>query len=177
MLTIAQVTTVEHVKEYTPNVIEPSFGLGRIMYALIEHAWWQREGDEQRQVLSFPPGIAPIKCLIAPLSSNDSFTPVVRDIAHQLRVQGISCRIDDSSSSIGRRYARNDELGTPFAITVDFDTLKDNTVTLRARDSTHQVRAPISDILAALKELVAERKSWDEYQALFGLVAVDLNEK
>jgi glycyl-tRNA synthetase len=69
------------VIEYTPNVIEPSFGIGRILYSLLEHVWWVREGDESRNVLSFPPLIAPIKCLLVPLSSNLSFKPAIQDIS------------------------------------------------------------------------------------------------
>jgi hypothetical protein len=133
------------VREYTPNVIEPSFGLGRIMYSLLEHVWWFREGDEQRSVLSFPAVVAPTKALILPISNNDDFSPFVKQISNSLRRKGVSNKVDESSASIGKRYARSDEIGTPFAVTVDFQTLSDKTVTLRERDSLKQIRESVSD--------------------------------
>merc|ERR1712187_177009 len=73
IITIEKRTRVENVREYTPNVIEPSFGIGRILYSLMEHVYWYREGDEARGLLSFPPVIAPTKVLLVPLSSNPAF--------------------------------------------------------------------------------------------------------
>ena len=94
-------------------------------------------------MLSFPAAVAPIKALVLPISSSRDFTPFLSQITNALRERGVSNRLDDSSASIGRRYARNDELGTPFAITVDFQTVKDSTVTLRERDSLKQIREPV----------------------------------
>ncbi|KAI9494530.1 glycyl-tRNA synthetase [Zychaea mexicana] len=145
-------TITEHVREYTPNVIEPSFGIGRILYSLLEHSWWVREDDEARNVLSFPPLVAPFKCCILPLSGNAEFEPFVKKYSRALRQNGVSTRTDDSKASIGRRYSRNDELGIPYAITVDFQTVQDNTVTLRYRDSTKQIRDSFENILKIFKE-------------------------
>lgn len=78
---------------------------------------------------------------------------------------GISNRIDDSSATIGKRYSRNDELGTPLGITVDFQTVQDKTVTLRDRDSTKQVRAEIDSILAAIRSVVEGNKVWKDIEA------------
>ncbi|PNY28745.1 glycine-tRNA ligase [Tolypocladium capitatum] len=156
---------VENTREFTPNVIEPSFGIGRILYSLIEHNFWTRGsdgGDEARGVLSFPPTVAPTKVLIVPLSSNAQFKPILKKLSQQLRSLGVSSRVDDSSASIGKRYSRNDELGTPLGITVDFQTLQDSTITLRDRDSTTQVRAEEGKILEAIKSLVDGSKSWDK---------------
>ncbi|QPH01906.1 Glycine--tRNA ligase 1, mitochondrial [Epichloe festucae Fl1] len=156
---------VENTREFTPNVIEPSFGIGRILYSLIEHNFWTRGsdgGDEARGVLSFPPTVAPTKVLIVPLSSNAQFRPHIKKLSQQLRSMGISNRIDDSSASIGKRYSRNDELGTPLGITVDFQTLQDGSVTLRDRDSTTQVRAEESKIIDAIKALVGGSKNWEK---------------
>ncbi|KAB5558208.1 hypothetical protein GE09DRAFT_963690 [Coniochaeta sp. 2T2.1] len=157
----------ENIREYTPNVIEPSFGIGRILYSLIEHNYWTRGtegGDEARGVLSFPPTVAPTKVLIVPLSSNPNFAPHVRALTQKLRSAGISSRVDDSSASIGKRYSRNDELGTPLGITVDFQTVQDQTVTLRDRDSTRQVRAEADKIIAAVHELVDGKKTWEDIE-------------
>ncbi|RCI01834.1 Glycine--tRNA ligase 1, mitochondrial [Rhizopus stolonifer] len=147
-------TVTEHVREYTPNVIEPSFGIGRILYSLLEHSWWVREDDEARNVLSFPPVVAPFKCCLLPLSGNAVFEPFVRKYSRALRQAGVSLRTDDSKASIGRRYARNDELGIPFAITIDFETVENDTVTLRERDSTNQIRDSFENILKKLVEAV-----------------------
>ncbi|EFY90791.1 glycyl-tRNA synthetase 1 [Metarhizium acridum CQMa 102] len=156
---------IENTREFTPNVIEPSFGIGRILYSLIEHNFWTRGsdgGDEARGVLSFPPTVAPTKVLIVPLSNNTQFRPIIKKLSQQLRLAGISSRIDDSSASIGKRYSRNDELGTPLGITVDFQTLQDSTITLRDRDSTAQVRAEEFKILDAIKALVDGSKNWEK---------------
>ncbi|KAI9840545.1 MAG: Glycine--tRNA ligase 1, mitochondrial [Thelocarpon superellum] len=161
LISIVQRVRVENIREYTPNVIEPSFGIGRILYCLLEHVYWHRAGDEARGVLSFPPGVAPTKVLIVPLSTHPSFAPFVKKLSLRLRVSGISYRVDDSSASIGKRYSRNDELGTALGITVDFDSVKDNTFTLRDRDSTKQVRASMDEITAAIKSLVDGTETWD----------------
>lgn len=103
--------------------------------------------------------------LLVPLSSNAQFKPEVRKLSQKLRAMGISSRVDDSSASIGKRYSRNDELGTPLGITVDFQTLQDQTITLRDRDSTTQVRADEGRILEAIKSLVDGSKDWKAVQA------------
>lgn len=80
----------------------------------------------------------------------------------KLRRMGVANRVDDSSASIGKRYARNDELGTPFGITIDFQSVKDNTFTLRDRDTTKQVRASEDEILQAVKSLVDGEETWED---------------
>ncbi|MCJ1371518.1 Glycine--tRNA ligase 1, mitochondrial [Loxospora ochrophaea] len=172
LIKIEKRTRVEHTREYTPNVIEPSFGIGRILYSLVEHVYWSREGDEARgvttwdayqfdKVLSFPPPVAPTKVLLVPLSNHIDFKPLVKHLSQKLRQLGISNRVDDSSASIGKRYSRNDELGTPLGITVDFQSLKDNTFTLRDRDTTKQVRSDEDTICSAIKSLVEGHKTWE----------------
>ncbi|KAJ3296407.1 Glycine--tRNA ligase 1, mitochondrial [Borealophlyctis nickersoniae] len=150
------------IREYIPNVIEPSFGIGRILYQLLEHSYYVREGDEQRAVFKFPPVIAPNKVLVLPISSSNEFTPFIKTVVTALRRQAVPNKVDDSGTSIGRRYARNDELGTPFAVTVDFQTVKDQTITLRERDSCSQIRATIPEVVGVVKDLVEERTSWAE---------------
>jgi len=104
LLTIEKRTRVENVREYVPNVIEPSFGIGRILYSLIEHNYWTRPGDESRGVISFPPLVAPTKVLIVPLSNHESFGPLTKRLGQKLRSLGISNKVDDSGASIGKRY-------------------------------------------------------------------------
>ncbi|CAI9635163.1 unnamed protein product [Alternaria alternata] len=165
LITIEKRTRVETMREYTPNVIEPSFGIGRIFYALCEHVYWTREQDEARAVLSFPPAVAPTKVLIVPLSSNPDFDPFVRKLKDKLRKLGISNRVDASGASIGKRYARNDELGTPLGITIDFQSVKDNTFTLRDRDTTEQVRSSLDEIAQAISNIVKGEETWSDVAA------------
>jgi len=153
-------TIKESVRNFIPNVIEPSFGIGRIFYALLEHAFWAREEDKERGVLSLPPLVAPFKVLIVPISSNEQLSPIARDISKKLRSYGIASRIDDSSATIGRRYARNDELGTPFACTIDFASVSKGTITLRERDTTSQRIGSIDEVLDVITNLCHGRLDW-----------------
>jgi len=152
-------------REYIPNVIEPSFGIGRILYSLMEHAYWTREGDAARSVMSFKPTVAPIKVLVVPLQKDARFAPVVESLEEQLDDRGISYDTDSSGVSIGKRYSRNDELGIPCGITVDYQSLEDGTFTLRDRDTTKQVRAKSEDILDAVEKMVQGRWTWADVQA------------
>lgn len=159
---IEQRTKTEHVREYTPNVIEPSFGIGRIIYSIFEHCYWSRPEDAARAVLSFPPLVAPSKVLLVPLSNHKDLAPVTAEISKLLRREKIPFKVDDSGVSIGKRYARNDELGTPFGVTIDFESIKDGSVTLRERDSTKQVRGSAADIIKAIREITYNGASWDQ---------------
>lgn len=122
-------TVVE--SKYTPSVIEPSYGIGRILYAVLEHAFSQRDGDEQRCVMAFRPTVAPVKVGIYRLINHAPFDPVVARVKDLLHSQDITCKVDSSSGTVGRRYSRADELGIPFGITIDFQTLLDYSVTVR----------------------------------------------
>jgi len=149
-----------HVEDITPHVIEPSFGVGRVFYALLEHTFNVRPDDENRAYFSLPAIVAPVKVAVLPLSAHKDFSPFTRDIALGLREARLTSKVDDSTASIGRRYARSDEMGIPYGITVDFDSVSQKTVTLRERDSTEQVRLPISDVTPTLAALVADKLSW-----------------
>lgn len=161
-----------HEIKFTPSVIEPSFGMGRILYSLLEHCFYQREADEQRCVMRFKPAVAPHKCAVLPISSADNINSVVDEIAADLMVSDLATRVDKSGASLGRRYARADEVGIPFAVTVDFDTLSDGTVTLRERDSTTQIRLPKSDITQVIFDFVHGRFTWEEATAKYKVVEV-----
>lgn len=155
-------TKVEHVREFVPNVIEPSFGIGRILYSVFEHSFWNRPEDVARGVLSFPPLVAPSKVLLVPLSNNKDLQPITKEISKILRKAQIPFKVDDSGVSIGKRYARNDELGTPFGVTIDFESVKDGSVTLRERDSTKQVRGSVEEVIKAIKDITYNGVSWTE---------------
>jgi len=163
MVSVKKYQKTFHVEEFIPSVVEPSFGVGRIMYALFEHNFKVREGDEARSYFTLPPVIAPLKCSVLPLSNNADFTPLVTRLSQDLVMNDVSHKVDDSSGSIGKRYARTDEIAIPFGITVDFDSLKEpSTVTLRERDTTSQVRIGVDLVAETVRKLSMGRITWDE---------------
>ncbi|MCU1688933.1 MAG: glycyl-tRNA synthetase, partial [Jatrophihabitantaceae bacterium] len=144
----------EKGERYTPFVIEPAAGLTRTVLAFLLDAYREDEapntkgGVDKRVVLGLDPRLAPVKAAVLPLSRNADLSPKARDLAAQLRKQW---NVDfDDSGAIGRRYRRQDEIGTPFCITVDFDTLDDDAVTIRERDSMSQERVALSQVVAYL---------------------------
>merc|ERR1740128_561767 len=168
MVAVKRYQKTVHVEEIIPSVIEPSFGIGRVMYALFEHNFKVREGDEQRTYFSLPPVIAPIKCSLLPLSNNADFGPLVAQLSEALTEADISHRVDDSSGSIGKRYARTDEVSIPFGITVDFDSLKEpHSVTLRERDTTTQIRVDVDAVAEVVRQLSTGRTTWLEVTQQF----------
>ncbi len=132
-------------ERYVPFVIEPAAGVNRAMAAFLLAAYEEDEiGGELRTVLRLHPRLAPYKVAILPLSKKDTLTPLAREIFENL---GERYMVDyDDTQSIGKRYRRQDEIGTPLCITVDFDSLEDGSVTIRDRDTTDQVRVPVSDL-------------------------------
>uniref|UniRef100_T1J3J4 Glycine--tRNA ligase n=1 Tax=Strigamia maritima TaxID=126957 RepID=T1J3J4_STRMM len=168
MLTIKKYQKTVHVEEVVPNVIEPSFGIGRILYSVFEHTFKIREGDDARTYFALPPIIAPVKCSVLPLSANKEFAHFVKELSIELTKVDVSHRIDDSSGSIGRRYTRTDEIAIPFGITVDFDSLKEpHTATLRHRDTMGQIRAPISELPGVVRDLSTGKLTWDEVEDMY----------
>eukprot|EP00816_Leptocylindrus_hargravesii_P003166 CAMPEP_0196823322 /NCGR_PEP_ID=MMETSP1362-20130617/86987_1 /TAXON_ID=163516 /ORGANISM="Leptocylindrus danicus, Strain CCMP1856" /LENGTH=704 /DNA_ID=CAMNT_0042203153 /DNA_START=23 /DNA_END=2137 /DNA_ORIENTATION=+ len=172
MVTWKKASKKVHEIKFTPSVIEPSFGIGRILYSLLEHSYYQREGDEQRNVMKFNPSVAPNKCAVLPISSGDEVNAVVDAIASDLMYNDLSTKVDKSGAALGRRYARADEIGVPFAITVDFETLENNTVTLRERDSMAQVRMPKNDVSTVIGAMVHGKMSWEKVLGKYPLVQV-----
>ncbi|XP_072971987.1 glycine--tRNA ligase, mitochondrial 1-like [Typha angustifolia] len=151
----------EHQRVFTPSVIEPSFGIGRIIYCLFEHSFYTRPSkaeDEQLNVFRFPPLVAPIKCTVFPLIKNQEFDNVAKIIDRSLTAAGISHIIDITGTSIGKRYARTDEIGVPLAITVDSTT----SVTIRERDSKEQIRVEIDKVASVVKEITDGQSTWDD---------------
>lgn len=161
MVSWTKVKKKVHELKFTPSVIEPSFGMGRILYSLLEHSFGQREEDEQRCVMKFNPQVAPEKCAVLPISSNPKCNAIVDDIAADLMESDLATRIDKSSAALGRRYSRVDELGVPFAVTVDFQTLADGTVTMRERDSMKQIRLPKEDVATLIFMIVHNKQTWE----------------
>lgn len=164
------------VRSFMPGVIEPSFGIDRIFACVLEHSYYARpkedgEDKQVRGVLSLAADIAPYKCTILPLDQritrHETYAKMMEGFRTQLAALGLSYTIDDSGATVGRRYARNDELGIPFAVTVDFDSLEDSTVTLRERDSTHQVRLKLDAVPDVLRALCSNEATWAEIKTKF----------
>ena len=137
-------------EKYIPHVVEPSFGVDRTLLAALVSAYDEEKvkdadgKEETRVVMRFPSAIAPIKIAVLPLSKKDELSSVARPLAERLAKQW---RVDyDETQSIGKRYRRQDEIGTPYCVTVDFDSLNDQAVTVRDRDTMKQDRVPMVDL-------------------------------
>jgi glycyl-tRNA synthetase len=132
-------------EKYVPYVIEPSAGVDRSLLAFLVDAYDEEEVEgEKRTVLHLHRSLAPIKVAVLPLSRNEKLAPLAREVFKMLSPSFVTDY--DDSQSIGRRYRRQDEIGTPFCITVDFESLEDKQVTIRERDSLAQIRVPIEGL-------------------------------
>jgi glycyl-tRNA synthetase len=137
-------------ERYVPHVIEPAAGATRAMMAFLLAAYDEEEvRGEMRTVLRLHHRIAPFKVAVLPLSKKDTLVPVAQEVLDALQPHWM-CDYDETQS-IGRRYRRQDELGTPYCVTVDFDSLEDRAVTLRDRDSMVQERIPIDELVEELR--------------------------
>jgi glycyl-tRNA synthetase len=141
-------------ERYVPYVIEPAAGATRTMMAFLLAAYTKDEvGGEQRTVLRLHPRIAPYQVAVLPLSRKDTLIPVAQEVLGLL--QPVAMCDYDETQSIGKRYRRQDEIGTPLAVTVDFESLEDRAVTIRDRDTTEQVRVPIDGLVAEVRSRLA----------------------
>ncbi len=158
--------TVYHQKEgeeegrsVLPHVVEPSFGIDRCLYCTMEHAF-EEEGEKEGQ-FRFERKIAPIDVSVFPLITDDGLPEKADEVFESLKDDGLYAQYDDSGS-IGRRYARADEIGVPYCVTVDHQTLDDSTVTIRDRDSTDQVRVEIEELPGVISELLDGKIEFEE---------------
>jgi glycyl-tRNA synthetase len=137
---------------FVPHVIEPSFGLERAIMAVLTAAYVEDEvNGEKRSYLKLPFDLAPVKIAVSPLLKNKpELSDKAREIYNQLKKEFGAVMWDDNGN-IGKRYRRQDEIGTPYCVTIDFDTLEDGTVTLRERDTTNQTRKNIEELIAEVK--------------------------
>ena len=145
-------------RKIIPHVIEPSYGIDRIIFCVLESAY-REEGD--RRYLSLSPDLAPIQVAVFPLVSKGGLPEKAGKIFQDLKGNKFTAIYDDDAS-IGRRYARVDEIGVPYAVTVDFETLEDDTVTLRDRDTTAQKRVAIKDLSDVLTRLLNKEISFED---------------
>ncbi|MGO1949963.1 MAG: His/Gly/Thr/Pro-type tRNA ligase C-terminal domain-containing protein, partial [Mycobacteriaceae bacterium] len=149
----------ESGERWIPYCIEPAAGLGRAMMAFLIDAYHEDEapntkgGVDKRTVLRLDRRLSPVKVAVLPLSKKETLTPTAEKVAAELRGYW---NIDyDVSGAIGRRYRRQDEIGTPFCVTVDFDSLEDNAVTVRERDTMTQERVSLDKLTGYLAERLA----------------------
>ena len=155
-------------RRYIPAVIEPSFGLDRILYGVLQHSFHvgkARDGvdSEGYAILRLPAGIAPYQAAVFPLFNRPGMREMAREIYSSLGSGGIHSLFDDSGS-IGKRYARQDEIGTPYCITVDHESLEDSTVTIRDRDSTEQVRVRAKVVPHLIRGLVKGKVKFSDIE-------------
>ncbi len=191
MVSFAEETVKVSGENVIPHVIEPSYGIDRIFYGVMEHAFDEEnvaqkatesglkgaeeagkeseavkdenevEGEEEaRLVMHFSSAVAPVQVAVLPLLTRKELSDPAKEIVVKLREKTLLVNYDDSGT-IGRRYRRNDEIGTPYSVTVDYDTLEDGTVTIRDRDSMRQVRAPIKEIENVLYELIYRGRGFE----------------
>ena len=186
MVEFAEETVKVSGEAIVPHVIEPSYGIDRIFYGTMEHAFEEedvavketesglkgsgetKEGDsetavetegkaeaeeETRLVMRFSSVVAPVQVAVLPLLTRKELADPAKEILAKFREKNLLVAYDDSGT-IGRRYRRNDEIGTPYSVTVDYTTLEDKTVTIRDRDSMRQIRAPVEGIEDVLYELI-----------------------
>jgi glycyl-tRNA synthetase len=141
-------------ERYVPYVIEPSSGVDRTVLTVIIDAYEEESvRGETRTVLHIKPELAPIKVAVLPLSRNEKLVPLAREVYGEVR-RHFMTQYDDSQS-IGRRYRRQDEIGTPYGVTIDFQSLEDNQVTIRERDTMTQVRIPIKELVSTIQSKLA----------------------
>ncbi|XP_076808677.1 glycine--tRNA ligase-like [Clavelina lepadiformis] len=177
MLSIKRSKKTVQVEEIVPSVIEPSFGFGRLLYSTLEHNFKIRAADEQRTFFSLPVNIAPYKCSLLPLSNKSEFDPFINKLSSTLTKLGVSHKVDTSSGSIGKRYARTDEIAVPYGITVDFDTVKiePHSATLRERDTLVQIRVDVEELPLLVGKLVSGEVTWDEAMKTYPIFEDQIN--
>jgi glycyl-tRNA synthetase len=150
-------------RRFIPFVAEPSFGAERLVYATMEYAYREKEG---RAILSLPPDVAPMEVVVLPLVNRDGLPERAMEVYNALKLRGLVVEYDDAGS-IGRRYARADEVGVPLAITIDRQTIEDGTVTIRDRDTWRQVRCPISELPEVVEAYVRSKEVKGALRELF----------
>jgi glycyl-tRNA synthetase len=157
--------TVVRGTRFIPHVVEPSFGSDRLFYVALEYAY--RVKDD-RVLMSFPRGIAPVQVGVYPLMGKDGLVEKAVEVQKLLADVGFMVEFDETGS-IGRRYARADEAGVPLGITIDYDTLSDGTVTIRDRDSWRQVRSPIKNLPELLHKYFQEKINFKDLGTLLAV--------
>jgi glycyl-tRNA synthetase len=155
--------------KYIPSVIEPSFGLGRCLYSVLEHAYREREGLDKKgnpiSYLALAAFVAPIKCGVLTQMQKAEHLAISETLSRLLVAKGLSYRADDAGVSIGRKYARADEIGIPFTVVIDGASPTDQKCTIRERDTTTQVRVTFERAVDLVAQLCSNQITWDQVMA------------
>lgn len=160
-----EVFNEESGKKEIPHILEIAFGTGRATFAVLDLNYDKKKADEGKSLLKLPVNLAPFKIALFPLMKKPELLDLSKQIFDDLSKDWL-IRMD-MTGSIGKRYLRSAEEGTPYAITVDFDSLEDKSVTLRNRDTEEQIRVKVSDIHAIMDALIKKRQSFDEVKKNF----------
>lgn len=152
-------------ERFVPHVIEPSYGIDRIIYSTLLHSYTEdvSEEGETRAYFKLPAKIAPIKVAVLPLVNKEPLTDIAQNIEITLRKNGFITSYD-TSGTIGRRYARADEIGVPYAVTVDYDSVDDNKVTIRDRDTFKQKRVAINKLPLIINQLIENHVAFEDIE-------------
>ena len=154
MVELKNIKSIERGEWFIPHVVEPAFGIDRIIWHILEHSHNEikKEDGETYTILSLKRNISPLDFSVYPLYEKDGMEELSQELISSIRkIKGINVNYD-GSKSIGRRYARGDEIGVPYAITIDHQSLEDNTITIRERDTQKQTRMSIKDLLHFISE-------------------------
>ena len=147
-------------ESYVPYVVETSIGLDRMFLAVLSHSLNEEtlEDGSTRTVMNIPPVLAPVKVAVLPLVKKDGLPEKAREIMDRLKME-FNCQYDEKDA-IGKRYRRQDAIGTPYCVTIDHDSLEDNQVTIRERDTMKQERVPVEQVVSTLREQLNWSKVW-----------------
>jgi len=146
LVTVSKSKELVSSEEFVPHIIEPSIGVDRLIYAILNSRYWVRPEDSDRCVMSLSSIIAPIQVVILPLLTKPIITKHIGSVVNMVSKITSYYKVDSSGASIGKKYSRSDEIGIPYAITIDYQTDNDLTVTIRNRDDTTQIRVKIDDL-------------------------------
>lgn len=166
MVDIKKQTVKISVDKYTPSVIEPSFGIGRIMYGILDHSFTVKTKKDKTQVaiLQLSTAIAPVKCGIIMVATSKEAFAISEFLESNFIEDGLASKTDSSGVSVGKKYARMDEVGVPYCVTIDFEY---DSITIRDRDTTTQVRVKKEDALEIITDLIRGFTTWEEVRKTY----------
>ncbi|MHA1615898.1 MAG: glycine--tRNA ligase [Candidatus Njordarchaeales archaeon] len=156
-------------KMVIPEVVEASFGIERTILAILEKCYRPENYDRPWAWFAFPPHIAPVSVAIYPLLEREEMVKKAKELYRMMRKRGFDV-IFDAKGSIGKRYARADEIGVPFCVTIDHETLENGTVTIRDRDTKEQVRVPLEELMDVLDRLISSQTTFEELKKKYMVV-------
>jgi len=157
----SKIEVLKDGQKFTPHVFEPSWGLDRMFYCVMEYAYVPKDTDREWAWLRLSPKIAPVTVKVSPLMKRDGLDTIAGTILAELMRAGFDC-VHDDSGNVGKRYARADEVGIPYCITVDYQSKEDGTVTIRNRDTMKQVRVKMDHLKETLTDLVEGTKRFED---------------